>query len=84
MTLPVVLRVVEYFFRFRPEVCFSRFGRSGAACGVFLDGVDCEARAAVLGFCGRVDVRALDRCFCAVVFSRTDVDSELPSDGLCC
>ena len=81
MTLPVVLRVVVYSFRFRREVLFLSFGRGGAAFGSALVGV---VRATVLVFGGRSDVRALDCRFGVVVSLRSEIDSELPSDVLRC
>ena len=84
MTLPVVLRVVVYAFRFRPEVLLPFFGRGESAFGGVLVEVVCEVRAAFLAFCGRFGVRALDCCSWVVVSSCTDVDSELPSDVLRC
>ncbi len=77
MTLPVVLRVVVYSFRLRPEVLFLRFGWRWAAFGGVLAGAAC---ASVLVFCPRFDVRALDGRLLVFVTLRAEVDSELPSD----
>ncbi len=72
----MVLRVVVYAFRFRPEDLLPLFGRGGAAFGGVLGDVIC---ATVLVFCGRFDVRALDFRILVVVPLLADVDSELLS-----